>query len=251
MKKSLITFFIIISCGVLHTQEMQHKWRLFSGKWVVSDSIATETNARAMFWDSYELLNYNTIISINPVENFTSLSVTAAISDHMKSPAEALIAFAVTSEDRQWYYHMYAFRLTGGFWGINRASLIYSDRADRSKPMNAKKNTFINELVSSKCSLKYGRMYNFVAAFEGNDVALYIDGEKVLSAPFPEKSHSGRIALSDRYARISVDRVEVKQGDKILFEDDFNEDSIYVKVLKVTRVPSQKEDETGKKPKQK
>lgn len=69
---------------------------------------------------------------------------------------------------------------------------------------------------------------------------------KRFSQLLPCKSNEGRIAISARNVKIAVDKVEVKQGDKILFEDDFNEDSIYVRTLKVRRETANKEDETEK-----
>ncbi|HPF07989.1 MAG TPA: hypothetical protein PK293_18235, partial [Spirochaetota bacterium] len=154
--------------------------------------------------------------------------------------------FAVTSESKSWFYHMYAFKLTGGFWGMNKVSFIHSDRLDKTKPFATKNNTFVKELASADCKVKYDKMYNYRIAFEGTDVVLYINGEKILAAPFPEKSHEGRIAISARNVKIAVDKVEVKQGDKIIFEDDFNEDSIYVRTLKVRRETAPKENETEK-----
>jgi hypothetical protein len=89
-------------------------------------------------------------------------------------------------------------------------------------------------------------VYNYHIAFEGTNIVLYINGEKILAAPFPEKSHDGRIAISARNIKIAVDKVEVRQKDKVIFEDDFNEDSIYVRTLKVTREPAPKENEAKK-----
>jgi hypothetical protein len=157
-----------------------------------------------------------------------------------------MISVAVTSESQSWFYHIYAFKLTGGFWGINKASFIYSDRLDKSKPFNTKNNTFVQELASADCKVKYDRVYNYHIAFEGTNIVLYINGEKILAAPFPEKSHDGRIAISARNIKIAVDKVEVRQKDKVIFEDDFNEDSIYVRTLKVTREPAPKENEAKK-----
>lgn len=238
--KKLILIFIIslFFINPADSQDNNSKWQRYSGKWNISDSKAREINGWAVSWNYYEILDHNSIISVKPLTDFTSLSVGTEMNERMKSPSEFMISFAVTSESKSWYYHMYAFKLYGGFWGMNRVSFIHSDRFDKTKPFNAKNNTFVKELASAKCSIKYDKMYNYRIAFEGTDVALYINDEKILSAPFPEKSHDGRIAISSRNVKIAVDKVEVKQGNKVIFEDDFNEDSIYVKVMKVRREPS-------------
>lgn len=239
MKK--LNFILIISLFFIIpavSQDNNSKWQRYSGKWNISDSKAQEMNGWAISWNYYELLEYNTILSINPINDFNSIIVKAEINDRLKTPSEMMISFAVKSESKSWYYHMYGFKFSGGFWGMNKVSFIYSDRLDKTKPYNTKNNSFVKELASADCKVKYDKMYNYRIAFEGGNIVLYINEEKILTAPFPEKSHDGRIAISSRNVKIAVDKVEVKQGDKTVFEDDFNEDSIYVKVMKVRREPT-------------
>lgn len=218
-----------------------------SGKWEIRDSLAIEDYGNSAFWGFYEILNLNSIQSLLSIKNdYSSILFNLKVYDRLRTPSDLMLSFAVTSESKSWFYHMYAFKLTGGFWGMNKVSFIHSDRLDKTKPFATKNNTFVKELASAKCSVKYDKMYNYRIAFEGTDVVLYINGEKILAAPFPEKSHEGRIAISARNVKIAVDKVEVKQGDKTIFEDDFNEDSIYVRTLKVTREPAPKEDDAKK-----
>jgi len=245
----ILTFIIILSLFFINpavSQTNKSKWQRYSGKWNISDSKAHETNGWAVSWNYYEILDHNSVISLKPFNDFTSLGVNAEMNERMKTPSEFMISFGVTSESKSWFYHMYAFKFSGGFWGMNKVAFIHSDRLDKTKPFNAKNNTFVKELASAKCKVKYDKMYNYRIAFEGTNVALYINDEKILSAPFPEKSRDGRIAISSRNVKIAVDKVEVKQGDKTVFEDDFNEDSIYVKVMKVRREPAGSNGESKK-----
>jgi len=242
LKKYLSIIILLFFINPAYTQEAQHKWQRYSGKWNVSDSKASEINGWTLVWNFYELLDYNTIISLNPVTGYHSIDVTAEVTERLKTPSEFMISFAVTSESQSWFYHMYAFKFTGGFWGINNVSLIHSDRSDKSKSFDSKSNFFKEELASAEYRMKYNKMYYYRIIFEGTNVSLYINGEKVLSSPFPEKSHDGRIAISARNAKISVDKVEVKQGNKIVFEDDFTADSIYVKMMKASKQPAPKGD---------
>lgn len=244
MKKTLyllILLFCLIFDDNIFSQDKSYKWDRLSGKWSITNSRASETQGNSLTWKYYETLEYNSILSKNIFSSLDSIELVSQFFDRIDSPSEIMFSFAITSEDRQWYYHMYAFKLTGGFWGMNKASFIYSDRLDKTKPMNTKNNTFVRELASADCKVKYDKMYNYRIAFEGSDVVLYINNERVLAAPFPEKSHDGRIAISARNVKIAVDKVEVRQGEKVIFEDDFNEDSIYVRVLKVTKEPAPKE----------
>jgi len=233
--KKIFLFFILTIWIPLLSQESTHKWQRISGIWKVENSHAYETQARSVSWNYYELSNINSILSLKPFTDYTSIDLTMNISDRVESPAEIMISFNITSESQSWYYHLYAFKLSGGYWGMNKASFIYSDRIDKSKPLNTKNNTLVNELSSAECKIKYNRDYNYRVEFEAENVVLYIDGNKILSSPFPEKKHDGRIAISSRNVKIAVDKVLIKKGDKIIFEDDFNENSIYVKTLKATK----------------
>lgn len=208
-----------------------------SGRWEVKDSFAFELQGKAIDWNYYELLNLNSLLSLKAFKEYNTIDIMLKLNERIQSPTDLLLIFNITSESQSWFYHMYAFKLTGGYWGMNKASLIYSDRADQSKPFNTKNNTFIKELASAKCKVKYDKVYKYLIKFEDNSVALYINNEKILSTPFPEQSRDGRIAISSKNVKIAIDKIEIKQRDKIIFEDDFNIDSIFVKILKVQKIP--------------
>ena len=213
-----------------------------SGRWEIKDSKVYGTQPGTIGWGYYEILNFNTLLSLKDINNYTSIDYTVNATKRVKTPTEIMLPFAVTSESASWFYHMYAFKITGDFWNMDTVSFIYSDRLDKTKPFSTKNNAFVKELASAKCKIKYDKTYNYRVAFEGNNVVLYIDGKRVLSTPFPGKNHNGRIAISSRNVLIAVDKIEVKAGDKTVFVDDFNEDSIYVRVLKATVVPANTEN---------
>ncbi len=243
----LLLVTILFSSIPLLSQEANHKWQRMAGIWEIKNSQAFETQGRAVEWNYYELLNLNSILSLKPVNDYNLIDLTINITDRIESPAEVMLSFNITSESQSWYYHLYAFKLSGGYWGINKAAFIYSDRSDKSKPFNTKNNIFVKELASADCKVKYDKTYTYRTAFEGENIVLYINGEKILSAPFPEKNHDGRIAISSRNAKIAVDKVIVKKGDQTLFEDNFDKDTIYVKVLKVQKEPVTNENKVEEK----
>jgi hypothetical protein len=211
-----------------------------SGRWEVKDSIAFETQGKAIGWNYYELINFNTLLTLKDYKDYTSIEYALNAVKRVQSPTELMLPVAATSESASWFYHMYAFKITGDFWNMDRAAFIYSDRADKTKPPATQNNTFVKELASAKLKnkIKYDKVYNYRVSFEEGNVVLYINGEKILSAPFPEAHHSGRVGISSRNVNIAVDKAVIKNGDKIIFEDDFDEDSIYVKVLKASVVPA-------------
>lgn len=244
----MVLFFLVFHSFILFSKDNNYQWNRLSGKWNVINGSAIQSQPKALQWNYYEILNYNTINTISNFDSFNSIIIQSTIFDRIESPSEFLIAFAVTSESQSWFYHMYAFKLTGGFWGLDKISFIYSDRLDKSKPFDAKNNTIVKELAATEYKVKYDKSYNYHIAFENTDVVLYINNEKVLSAPFPKKSHDGRIAISARNVKIAIDKVTVKNREKIIFEDDFNEDSIYVKIMKVKKIPNNEAIPDKKKP---
>jgi hypothetical protein len=247
MKKIFLIIFSIFSLSYLYSQTSEHKWQRISGSWNIENSIAKETKGGSTRWYYYDILDHNSIITLQPFQNYSSISVDASVLERLKTPSEFMISFAVTSESQSWYYRMYAFKVTGGYWGIDNVSFIFSDRIDKTKPQVTQNNSFIKELASAKCSIKYDKMYNYRIVFEDENVVLYLDDKAILSYKFPEKSYEGRIAISSRNVKLAVDNVEIKKGDKVIFHDNFDKDSIFVKRLKATR-ESIPETETDKKP---
>lgn len=175
---------LLLPFKLVFSEEPNFKWDKFGVTWIVSNSQAQPRFAPAAIWSYTELSNYNSITSRNLFKKYDSYTADVSVFDRLKTPSEFAISFAVRSESQSWFYHIYAFKITGGFWGMNKVSFIHSDRLDKTKPFNTKNNTFVKELASAKCSVKYDKkMYNYRIAFQSSDVALYIDGKKVLSAP--------------------------------------------------------------------
>jgi len=234
LKKYLLALIVIfpVFTYASDTPTEKTKWQKLLGQWSIVNSQAVENRAWAAPWEYYELLKYNTIITYKAPSDFNNITVKASTFDRFKTPSEFMISFAITSERASWFYHMYAFKITGGFWGMDKVTFIKSDRLDKSKPFNAKNNSFVKEIASADCSVKYDKTHEYSIKFEGHDAVLYINGKKILSVRFPEKSHKGRIAISSKNVKVSVDSVEVKKNKKTVFEDDFNEDSIYMRRVK-------------------
>ena len=244
MKKIFFVLFTIIFLVAipLFSQEKYHKWQRVSGKWEVRNSKVFETRGGIIGWNYHELLNFNTILSLQDFNNYTSIDYTINVTKRVQTPTEIMFPFAVTSESESWFYHVYAFKITGDFWNMDKVAFIHSDRIDKTKPLATKNNAFVKELASAKCKIKYNTVYNYRVAFEKDNIVLYIDGKRALSAPFPGKTNNGRVGISSRNVLIAVDKIEIKAGDKTVFMDDFNEDSIFVRVLRATVVPANSEE---------
>ncbi len=216
------------------SQSKESNWQRLGGKWEISESAAKEINSFVISWNYYYILGLNTILSLRDFKDYNAIEFTAKMFDRKKSPVELTVSFAVRSEYKSWYYHMYGLRFTGDFWNIDTVELIHSDRKDKSLPYTVKNNKFVNVLASGDCKIKYGKTYNYRIAFEGEYINLYVNGEKIFAAKRPVEDISGKIAISSGNARLSLDRVRILKDSEVIFEDDFNTDSIYVKKIKAT-----------------
>jgi len=243
MKKIYINFIILLAIGAF-SQTNTHKWQKSGGHWEINNSKAVETRAYTSGWNYYYLSNNNMIFTLKDFKSFNSIEFTAEVFDRVKSPVELTIAFAVRSEYKSWYYHMYGLRFTGDFWNIDTVELIHSDRKDKSLPYTVKGNRFVNVLASGDCKIRYGKSYNYRVAFEGDYINLYINGEKIFAAKRPVEDISGKIAISSGNAKIAIDKVRVLKDNEVIFEDDFNTDTIYVRKLKATVEIKPKDDGT-------
>lgn len=233
---------ILLSAASLLPQGKECNWQRLGGKWEVRESAAREINAFATPWNYYYILGRNTILSLRDFNDYNAIEFTAMMFGREKSPVELTVSFAVRSDFKSWYYHMYGLRFTGGFWCMDTVELIHSDRQDKSLPYNIKSNRFVNVLASGECRIKYGSAYNYRIAFEGDYINLYINGEKIFAAKRPVDDISGRIAISSANAKLTIDKVRIFKDNHILFEDDFNIDSIYVKKINATLEKRQKDD---------
>ena len=248
MKKNrfVVAVLILFTASFVFAKDI-HKWQRFSGRWVVENSRITETNAWPAPWNYYELINNNSLISLKDFSGYSSIEFTMEMFDRVKSPAEILISFAVRSEYKSWLYHIYAFKVSGGFCGINKVSLIHSDMKDKSLPYNTKNNIFINNLAESKVSMKYKKIYNCRIDILGNEAAFFVEGEKVLTGALPSDNYKGRIAFSSKNVKLAIDNVRVKKGERIVFEDNFDRDSIYVRTVQAKIVKSEDSEDSENK----
>jgi hypothetical protein len=211
--------------------------------WIFENSKIQLQFPHANSWNYYELSNYNSLISLKEIHKPSSIEFSMTIFDRSKSPAEILISFAGKNEYRNWLYRIYSIKIEGNFWGIKKASFIHSDRKNKTLPLSVKNNIFVDNIKCEKISLKYGKTYNYRIEFNEDKVILFIDNEKALESVFPIADNSGHIAFSARNVKLAIDNVRVKKGDRVVFEDNFDENSIYVRTVKARVVKSEDKEQ--------
>jgi hypothetical protein len=123
---------------------------------------------------------------------------------------------------------MCAIKIKGNSDYLENISLVFSDRIDKTRKYAVKHNTFVKELSSKKIRLDYGKEYSIKIDLRGKNVIVYIDGKETLNGQIPESEHGGRFALSSKNLILKVKEFTVFNNKKIIFKDDFTQDTIYV-----------------------
>ncbi len=240
MKINLIIFFIsllFVSEGFSDTpaEKPTATWMNINGNWTITNGKLAQMQPRSIRWEYHELMNYNTVVTINPVAQFSELSFTSKIyNPGQDMTAEFMVPFAVTSPKQHYYYNFLAFKFAGDEKKISRISLIKSERKDPSKPFTEKNNFTITEIASARCNIPYCKRLKCSITFSDGSAILKVNRKKMLEAPIPA-DHSGKVGFAARNIRISIDDVKVLKGDEILLSDDFSSDTLYVPTVKIKR----------------
>ena len=202
------------------------KWKKISGKWEIKKSCGSsyflvESRGKTRQWGYSELINNNSIISEKPLEKYSRIAFSMELEDPTGNPVQMMAFFAARD-----YRYFHALRFSGGREGIERISLISSREKDPKLPRRVKWNFIIEEKMTREFPLEYNRSYHMDIRFHKRGVLLYIDKKKIASFKAKEPLNSGRFGFSSRNAGIKIAEVKVFSGNRIIFEDDFSEDTI-------------------------
>ncbi len=209
-------------------------WMRMNGNWEVRNSTLNQTQEKAVQWNYHELINMNSIVSIQPLSGYTAISFLVEIQKPSEGASEFMVPFAVTSPKQHYYYNFLAFKFAGDEKKISRISLIKSERKDPSKPFTEKNNFTITEIASARCNIPYCKRLKCSITFSDGSAILKVNRKKMLEAPIPADL-SGKIGFAARNIRISIDDVKISKGDEILLSDDFSSDTLYVPTVKIKR----------------
>jgi hypothetical protein len=240
MHRKLCLFFAVVLYQVIsfnaHAEGRAYKWKKISGKWEIkkscgSSSFLEESRAKTRQWGYSELINNNSIISENPLEKYSRIAFSMELADPTDNPVQMMAFFAARD-----YRYFHAFRFSGDREGIERVSLVRSREKDPKLPRNVKWNFIIEEKMSKEYPLEYNRNYRIDIRFQKKSVLLYIDKKRIASFISKEPLNSGRFGFSSRNAIIRISEVKVYAGNRIIFEDDFSEDTIKRIGVKAKRV---------------
>lgn len=229
------------------SQTPEHNWNTISGKWDArtdnKSSYAIEAGSKTRNWGYSELINYNSLIMLQPLTGYSSIQYSIELLNPTAT-SETMLFFAAGD-----YRQFYAFKLTGNADKINRLLFISSSIKDTTLPPSAKWNFAITELESKDVEMEYNKEYSVEIRVKKNTAKLYIDGKKVMAADAPDELTGGKIGFSNRNAIVKIASVKVYGGKTVLFEDDFSKDTIKryrVTATKISKEEYQKQQKKGK-----
>ena len=239
---AVISLFQCLSSNAI-TDEKTFKWKKISGRWEIQSSpnsnshFLWEGKVNTRQWGYSELINYNSIIAENPLNEYSRISFNMEIADPLDNPVQIMTFFAARN-----FRYFHAFRFSGVRAGLKKVSLISSREKNPELPRRVKWNFIIEEKLTKNCSLEYDKNYFIDIRFYGKKILLYINKKRVASFVSKEPLNSGRFGFSNRNASIKIADVKIYSGKKIVFEDDFSEDTIKRIGVRARRVKKTSEE---------
>jgi hypothetical protein len=238
---------LLLSLFLLNAEDNYFKWNKVSGKWEIQKDeqgpFLYEGRAKSIRWDSSEVINFNSIVTFNPLSDYSSIKYSIELIDPIQSPVETMLLLSLKD-----YRTFYAFKFVIDNHKDDELQFIGSKIKDPSLDKAVKKNFEITKIQKKKFSLEFGKCYSIEIRVNKNTAELFIDGKKELDAQTAEDMGKGRIGFSCRNAKIRVRSVKIyssgafgkgaafSKGERVVFEDDFSVDSIKRWTVKATQV---------------
>ncbi|MBN2038684.1 MAG: hypothetical protein JW864_01485 [Spirochaetes bacterium] len=200
------------------------KWKNISGQWEIfknkGSSSLYEKKCKYRKWNYNELINFNSIATLNPINAYDKYTFSFQVQYPRKPAAELMFLFAMKH-----YRIFYAFKYIIEE-DKTELQFISSKITDPTLKASVKNNFFISVLNSKKIKFEFNKLYNVEIKINENKAELYIDGKKTMEAKSPENLNSGRIGFSSRNCQPIIDDVKIYDKGNIVFEDDFSLDLI-------------------------
>lgn len=201
------------------------KWSIISGEWEIRKdnlkSFLISKNVKTRDWGYSELISYNSLVSINPIINYSSFSFSFEIPEAPQGNPDILFFFNALD-----YRQFHSFKLLKIKNNTYKLSFINCSIKDTTLRPAVKWNYTITELASRDIELEFNREYRAEVRVKKNRATLYLDGRKALEAEAPETLSGGKIGFSNRNAALRIAGLKVYDGRTLVFEDDFSKDSI-------------------------
>lgn len=221
----LLSTLIILLPILLFSNENTLKWRQISGEWTIinqgEDNYLFEKKGKTHNWGYSDLINYNSVVTFSKLEKYSRIDASVNAINPMSNSTEILLFFATKD-----YKNFYAFKLLCNKKNITKLSFIQSKTKDPSKKAGVKWNFIITELAKKDYTIPLEKIENFSIRFQKNRAQLYINKKYVFSVKAEEDLTEGKIGFSNRNIHLKIYDVKVFNRWKVVFEDDFKENTL-------------------------
>jgi hypothetical protein len=226
--KNIKLFLILILLFIptfLFSEEHAYKWRKISGNWEIGvdqdKKYLQENRCSYREYNYSELINFNSIITDNPIIKYDSITFFITSINPQNKPFESILSFSI-----QDYRDFYAFKFIVSKEKKAEIQFINSSIKDKSLEPKIKNNFEISILKKSIFDFEINKRYAAEIKIENKSAKLFIDSKLILESETPVEINSGRIGFSSRNAKLRIEDVKVYDSEKVVFEDDFSTDLI-------------------------
>ncbi len=201
-------------------------WRQVNGIWEIVQSdkfnYIIDNKITSYKWGYNELINYNTLITMEPIESYSCITYRLQFVDPLKKELRYMSPFGI-KEDRIFY----AFRFSGNDQGINKISFIQSTIRDIQKDIAVKWNYEIKENKSVDCSLPLGREYLIEIRISDKRTILLVNKKQMIVVDIAkEEVNSGKFGFSSLHVKPMIWDIKVYNRRKLVFSEDFSTDRV-------------------------
>jgi hypothetical protein len=221
---SIVGIMVILSLQTILVGNSQYKWKKISGKWQVmklnTGGVLYNPKPKAYKFGYSELINNNSIISYHPLKKVTKISF------YWKAynpQAENNVMFFFNAAS---FKQFHGFRLTGNASQLTKIVLLRSEIKDTTRRRSARWNFSLTELASKKVAIPFSKVYKSTIVIKGSTCAFYLEDEKIFEAEARSNLADGNFGFSHLHNLLQISRVEVFSGNRLIFSDDFSQDSI-------------------------
>ncbi|HNR89175.1 MAG TPA: hypothetical protein PKM65_12615 [Spirochaetota bacterium] len=201
-------------------------WDTINGDWEIKKTTAGksylyQSRIRAIPTGYSELINYNSIITVKPVERHTRIGFTLYLTKPGGKPVEALLVFAAKD-----FRNLHAFKFTGDSKRLTKIALISSKVNKPELPKSVKWNYTITELATSAHRLNFNTEYQIAIETAGGRATLYVNGSRIMQHDTGADLQSGMVGFCCQNTQMAIGEFSASDGTAIMLHDDFTTESI-------------------------
>ncbi len=223
MDKRFIVLLVIILINCMTIAQGQYLWRQISGNWEILEETnqLIEKQGKTISWGYSELINNNSIETINELGAFTNATFNIEFNAPVHDQGFFLFFWGML---KQMEFSAIRFSAEGN--KIRSIEYIESEFINKAIKGLSKWNFSVTVIESREVEMLPNRKYKCDLLFKNNNVSVLIDNKKVLSCTLRKNVTLGKVGFSNRNLIPAINEIKITDARKIIFQDHFINDSI-------------------------